>query len=228
MHSGIEYDMRVSTFPSRYGEYVTMHILRRSNFQLGFNKLGMPTEVHAGMEMCLQNYPSGLTLIAGPGGSGITTTAYAALFKLNSVEQKILTLEALPEYNLPGLAQNWYGGPKRSSLAETLRLLPLMDVDTLFLGDINTPEALLSAAEVAFSGKRVLATMAAEDNEHGALAAVSDRHFFRKRAGVGTGADTIRALLGSSGKTGKTRHSAAANPSGRPGTEIGTPHLWRL
>jgi type IV pilus assembly protein PilB len=164
-HNGKDYDLRVSTLPSRHGENLTMHIGDKSAAFLGFNKLGLSALVHARLEE-LMNYPSGLILLAGPSGSGITTTAYSALFKLNSIEKKIMSLESIPEHNFPGIAQCYYGygGHYKSSFSETLRLLPLMDVDTLFLGDINTQETLSGAAEAALTGNRVIATMAAENS----------------------------------------------------------------
>ena len=64
---------------------------------------------------------------------------------------------------MPGLAQSYYGARYKTSLSEILRLLPQMDVDTLFMGDINAPEAMSGAVETALSGKHVIATMAAQD-----------------------------------------------------------------
>lgn len=161
-HGGTDYDLRVTTLPSSFGEHINIHIHNKSNILRGMNGLIMPPEVHDGVER-LSDSPSGLVLIAGPSGSGITTTAYTALHRLNSVERKIVTMEATPEYNMSGLAQSYYGAKYKVSLSETLRLLPQMDVDTLFMGDINAPEAMLSAVDVALSGKHVIATMAATD-----------------------------------------------------------------
>ncbi len=191
-HSSKDFDLRVTTMPSFYGENVTMHILKQSDALKGLNKLGFAPEVHAGIERCFDEHPSGLTLIVGPGSSGITTTAYSVLHRLNSVEQKIATLEALPEYRLGGIAQSYYAGPSPSSFSETLRLLPVMDVDTLFLGDINTPEALSHAAETAFSGKRVIATMAATDTSM-ALWRLSQMGVFAEKKPDG---EQARSLLG--------------------------------
>jgi type IV pilus assembly protein PilB len=140
-----------------------MRILDGRNARQGFSRLGMKDAEHFYTERLLLDHPSGLIVVAGPGGSGITTTAYNMLDRINEIAQNTVSLEAFPEYHLDGMYQSYYTGRLRSSFSETLLLLPLMDVDTVFLGDINTPEARSGAVEAALSGKRVIATMAADD-----------------------------------------------------------------
>ncbi|MES2465511.1 MAG: ATPase, T2SS/T4P/T4SS family [Armatimonadota bacterium] len=162
-YAGADYDFRVSTLPSSYGENVIIHILKQTESRKGLNHLGFGPPTQARLDSFLTEDPAGLLLVTGPGGSGITTTAYNMLWRINSFERKILALESLPEYNLDGVIHSYYGGHRLSTLSETLRLLPLMDVDTVFLGDVNTTESLSGAAETALRGKQVIATMAAED-----------------------------------------------------------------
>src|SRR6266851_9204485 len=101
---GHEIDFRVSTVPSLYGESVVLRVLDRSAVELDFGKLGLSDDIQQGLGHAL-NLPNGMVLVTGPTGSGKTTTLYAGLLQLNSVERNIITVEDPIEYQLAGINQ---------------------------------------------------------------------------------------------------------------------------
>ncbi|MDO8271829.1 MAG: ATPase, T2SS/T4P/T4SS family, partial [Gammaproteobacteria bacterium] len=97
-------DMRVSTLPGVHGESIVLRILDRSDTAVSLQQLGMP-EAILGIYQHLITQPHGMILITGPTGSGKTTTLYATLEKINSEQQKIITVEDPVEYQLEGITQ---------------------------------------------------------------------------------------------------------------------------
>ena len=89
---GKSVDLRVAVLPTIFGESVVMRILDRSNVQLDLDKIGM-REDDLRVFRQLINKPNGIVLVTGPTGSGKTTTLYAALNELNSIEDKLITTE---------------------------------------------------------------------------------------------------------------------------------------
>jgi type IV pilus assembly protein PilB len=99
-----DFDLRVSSLPTAFGEKVVMRILDKSSVLIGLEKLGLYPETQAQLlDMCHQ--PNGMFMICGPTGSGKTTTLYSVLNVINSVEKNLLTVEDPIEYQLPGLSQ---------------------------------------------------------------------------------------------------------------------------
>src|SRR5688572_31124481 len=97
-------DVRLSTMPVQYGESVVMRLLSRKSGLLSLDGIGMPAAMLKRFREILQR-SNGMALVTGPTGSGKTTTLYAALAELNSVEKKIITVEDPVEYRLPGVNQ---------------------------------------------------------------------------------------------------------------------------
>jgi len=99
-----QYDFRVSTLPSIYGEKIVLRILDKSSLSLGLNKLGFsPNTLDMFESIISRTY--GIILVTGPTGSGKSTTLYSVLHKLNTGDQNILTIEDPVEYELPGVTQ---------------------------------------------------------------------------------------------------------------------------
>ena len=101
---GKEVDLRVATVPSMHGESVVLRVLDRDAVALDFEKLGMSGQALETFLGILER-PHGILLVTGPTGSGKTTTLYTSLVRLNTGEQKILTVEDPIEYQLDGINQ---------------------------------------------------------------------------------------------------------------------------
>ncbi len=97
-------DVRISTMPTQYGESVVMRLLNQSGSFLTLDKLGMPADMLKRFREIIQR-SNGMVLVTGPTGSGKTTTLYAGLAEINTVDQKIITVEDPVEYRLPGINQ---------------------------------------------------------------------------------------------------------------------------
>jgi general secretion pathway protein E/type IV pilus assembly protein PilB len=99
-----EIDVRVSVIPMLHGEAVVLRLLDRSAMLLGLDKLGM-SEHDLRVTRVVLERPHGIILVTGPTGSGKTTTLYAGLSAINSIDQKIITIEDPIEYQLHGVNQ---------------------------------------------------------------------------------------------------------------------------
>ena len=97
-------DVRISTMPTQYGESVVMRLLNQSGSFLTLDKLGMPPDMLKRFREIIQR-SNGMVLVTGPTGSGKTTTLYAGLSEINTIDQKIITVEDPVEYRLPGINQ---------------------------------------------------------------------------------------------------------------------------
>ena len=97
-------DVRISTMPTQYGESVVMRLLNQSGSFLTLDKLGMPPDMLKRFREIIQR-SNGMVLVTGPTGSGKTTTLYAGLAEINTIDQKIITVEDPVEYRLPGINQ---------------------------------------------------------------------------------------------------------------------------
>ena len=91
-HTGKEYDMRVSSIPTPWGEKIVMRILDESSILIGLENLGFTEENQTQVDELISQ-PNGMFLSTGPTGAGKTTTQYAVLHKLNSIERNIITIE---------------------------------------------------------------------------------------------------------------------------------------
>ena len=155
-------DMRVSTLPGVHGESVVLRILDRSDTAVSLQELGMP-------EALLERYrslitqPHGMVLITGPTGSGKTTTLYATLEKINSEEQKIITIEDPVEYQLEGITQIQTNSAIGLGFAQGLRSIVRQDPDVLMVGEIRDHETADIAIESALTGHLVFSTLHTND-----------------------------------------------------------------
>jgi general secretion pathway protein E len=102
--AGRDLDIRVSTLPTSFGERVVMRLLDRSSTLYGLEELGLTGPTLKQFQQLIHQ-SHGIILVTGPTGSGKTTTLYAALSEINSVERNIITIEDPVEYQLPGIGQ---------------------------------------------------------------------------------------------------------------------------
>ena len=161
-HEGNDYDLRVSSLPTVFGEKVVMRILDQSSVMIGLNKLGMAGETQAQLESVIVQ-PNGMILSTGPTGSGKTTTQYSILNKINSVEKNIITIEDPVEYQLPGLSQVHVNRKAGLTFASAMRSFLRQDPDIIMVGEIRDLETAETAVQASLTGHLVLSTLHTND-----------------------------------------------------------------
>lgn len=153
-----EIPVRVSTFPTQYGEKIVLRLLYRNNSFEKLEKLGMEEKVYSLFKRAISQL-NGLVLVTGPTGSGKTTTLYAALDFLNTPEKNICTLEDPIEIRLSGIIQSQVDEKSGFTFSEGLRSLLRQDPDVIMVGEIRDEETAQIAANAALTGHLVLATL---------------------------------------------------------------------
>jgi type IV pilus assembly protein PilB len=159
---GKEYDFRVSTYPTIFGEKVVMRILDKSGALIGLNKLGFQPQTQAMLEELIEN-PYGIILSTGPTGSGKTTTLYSCLNKLNTIEKNIITIEDPIEYQLDGINQIQVNEKAGLVFSVGLRHIVRQDPDIIMVGEIRDRETAEIAINAALTGHLVLSTLHTND-----------------------------------------------------------------
>ena len=157
-----EFDFRVSTYPTIFGEKVVMRILDKSGTMIGLEKLGFPAEAKALYEDLIDN-PYGMLLVTGPTGSGKTTTLYSALAKLNTIERNIITIEDPIEYQLDGINQIQVNEKAGLRFDNGLRHILRLDPDIIMIGEIRDDKTAEIATQSALTGHLVLSTLHTND-----------------------------------------------------------------
>jgi len=161
-HVGKEYDLRVSSIPTPFGEKIVMRILDKSSVMLGLQKIGFTEENQVKIEE-LVTQPNGMFLCTGPTGSGKTTTQYSVLNKLNTVGVNIITAEDPVEYQLNGIAQVQMNRKAGLTFATALRAFLRQDPDIIMVGEMRDLETAEIAIEAALTGHLVLSTLHTND-----------------------------------------------------------------
>jgi type II secretory ATPase GspE/PulE/Tfp pilus assembly ATPase PilB-like protein len=160
-------DFRVSVMPSAHGEDVVIRILDKESISEQFTELkldilGMPEEELKRFRKYIRE-PYGMVLVTGPTGSGKTTTLYAALSEIRSVEDKIITIEDPVEYQLSGITQIPINEKKGLTFARGLRSILRHDPDKIMVGEIRDPETAQIAIQSALTGHLVFTTVHANN-----------------------------------------------------------------
>ena len=153
-----EVDIRVSTFPTIYGEDVVLRILDRRRTALKLESLGIAPDDLALLRQVMQR-PNGLIPVTGPTGSGKTTTLYSALSELNTTESCIITLEDPVEYELETVRQSQINVRAGLTFASGLRSILRHDPDIILVGEIRDKDTLQIALSAALTGHLVLTTL---------------------------------------------------------------------
>ncbi|MDR7544990.1 MAG: type IV-A pilus assembly ATPase PilB [Armatimonadota bacterium] len=165
-------DLRVSTLPTMFGEKVVLRVLDQSSTQLGLTRLGFPTEVLHLWESAVSK-PHGMVLVTGPTGSGKTTTLYATLGKLNTLDRNIVTVEDPVEYQIPRINQVQVNPKAGLTFANGLRSILRQDPDIVMVGEIRDRETAEIAIQAALTGHLVLSTLHTNDSA-GAITRLTD------------------------------------------------------
>lgn len=159
---GRQFDFRVSTLPSVFGEKIVLRILDKGSVSVGLHKLGMLPETLEKFESLISR-TYGIILVTGPTGSGKSTTLYSVLSKLNSGEKNILTIEDPVEYELEGLTQVQINPRAGLTFPAGLRTMLRQDPDIAMIGEIRDAETATIATEAALTGHLVLSTLHTND-----------------------------------------------------------------
>ncbi len=159
---GHHIDLRVVTLPTVHGESVVVRILDKSNVVMDLDKLGMADHERIRFERAFhQAY--GAVLVTGPTGSGKSTTLYAALGNLNTIEKNIITIEDPVEYQLDGVTQVQVNPKAGLHFHTGLRSMMRADPDIIMVGEIRDRETAQIAVESALTGHLVLSTLHTND-----------------------------------------------------------------
>ncbi|WP_339691976.1 GspE/PulE family protein [Celeribacter baekdonensis] len=165
---GRQIDIRFSTLPTQFGESAVLRLLDRGSLTLDWRSLGYENDrVQEILKIIHQ--PNGIFLVAGPTGSGKTTTLYTALSELTSDEKKIITVEDPVEYAIEGINQVQVDPAIDMSFSRALRAILRQDPDVILVGEIRDEETAGIAVRAALVGRLVLSTIHTND----ALAAVT-------------------------------------------------------
>lgn len=151
-------DVRVATLPTLFGECVVMRILDRTAVKIDLQKLGFSPDVLEKIIVVI-NKPNGIMLVTGPTGSGKTTTLYACLNTLNTVDVKIITTEDPVELQIDQLVQCQVHEEIGLTFAACLRSILRQDPDIVMVGEIRDLETAQIAVEASLTGHLVLSTL---------------------------------------------------------------------
>jgi type IV pilus assembly protein PilB len=160
-------DFRVSVMPSVHGEDSVIRILDKESISEQFSELRLDILGFPDAELKrFRKYiaePYGMVLVTGPTGSGKTTTLYAALSEIKSIEDKIITIEDPVEYQLRGITQIPINEKKGLTFARGLRSILRHDPDKIMVGEIRDPETAQIAIQSALTGHLVFTTVHANN-----------------------------------------------------------------
>lgn len=155
-------DVRIATCPTQFGEAVVMRLLRQEGGMVSLDKLGMPPDMLKRFREIIRR-SNGMMLVTGPTGSGKTTTLYAALAEINTVEQKIITVEDPVEYRLHGINQVQVNENIDLTFSVVLRSALRQDPDVILIGEMRDEETAQIGLRAAMTGHLVLSTLHTRD-----------------------------------------------------------------
>ncbi len=155
---GKQFDIRVSSLPSIFGEKLVLRLLNKQSIILPLSSLGM-NEGEMSLISELAKRPYGMVLVSGPTGSGKTTTLYSLLNSINNKEKNIVTVEDPVEYELNGITQTAVNTRAGYSFATAIRHILRQDPDIIMIGEIRDLETAEIAIQAALTGHLVLSTI---------------------------------------------------------------------
>jgi type IV pilus assembly protein PilB len=151
-------DFRVSTFPTEFGEKVVMRILDQSQATVSLEDLGLAKSLLTDVRRFLEA-PYGIILIAGPTGSGKSTTLFSMLSEMDRETKNVVSLEDPVEYQIPGVAQSQVRPEIGYTFASGLRSILRQDPDVIMVGEIRDKETAQLAVQAALTGHLVFSTI---------------------------------------------------------------------
>jgi type II secretory ATPase GspE/PulE/Tfp pilus assembly ATPase PilB-like protein len=155
-------DIRVATVDTIDGEMAVMRVLDKSVSVLPLAKVGFLPDVQETYQNII-HAPWGILLIAGPTGSGKTSTLYASINQLDKDEKKIITIEDPVEYRFEGISQMQVNRQANITFATGLRAAMRLDPDIILVGEIRDQETASTAVQASLTGHLVLSSIHAND-----------------------------------------------------------------
>jgi type IV pilus assembly protein PilB len=155
-------DLRISTFPTSRGEKTVIRVLDTRTVSLNLEDLGFAEDILSTFQDGIRE-PNGIVLVTGPTGSGKSTTLYAALNAISSMENNICTVEDPIEYHLPLINQFQVQERVGLTFSKALRTLLRQDPDVIMVGEIRDEETARTAIQAALTGHLVFSTLHTND-----------------------------------------------------------------
>ncbi len=162
MLEGRKIDLRVSTFPATHGEKTVIRVLDTRAVSLNLEDLGFGEDVLNAFRQNIRA-PNGIILVTGPTGSGKSTTLYAALNAISSMENNVCTVEDPIEYHLPLINQFQVQAKIGMTFPKALRTLLRQDPDVIMVGEVRDEETARTAIQAALTGHLVFSTLHTND-----------------------------------------------------------------
>ena len=159
---GRKIDLRVSTFPTTRGEKTVIRVLDTRSVSLNLEDLGFAEDVLAPFREGIKA-PNGIVLVTGPTGSGKSTTLYAALNAISSMDNNVCTVEDPIEYHLPLINQFQVQEKVGLTFSKALRTLLRQDPDVIMVGEVRDEETARTAIQAALTGHLVFSTLHTND-----------------------------------------------------------------
>ncbi|MEC7288312.1 MAG: GspE/PulE family protein, partial [Verrucomicrobiota bacterium] len=157
-----ELDIRISTFPTMYGESVSLRLLNQKSKPLSMRELGLAKDEEKKLTHALST-PHGIILVTGPTGSGKSTSLTAFIRLINKPERRIITVEDPVEYEVPGVNQTQVHPEIGLTFAQSLRAVLRQDPDVIMVGEIRDRETADIAIRASLTGHLVMSTLHTND-----------------------------------------------------------------
>lgn len=159
---GKEFDFRVSTLPTVFGEKFVIRVLDKSSFHFTRADLGFTDADNAIVDKMLAR-PYGIVLLTGPTGCGKSTTLYSFLKEINDPSVNIVTVEDPVEFTMNGINQTQVNAKANMTFAAALRSILRQDPDKIMIGEIRDEETAEIAVRSAITGHMVFSTLHTND-----------------------------------------------------------------
>ncbi len=160
--AGRDVDFRVSTLPTTFGESVVLRVLDRASVSLDLDNLSLPTPIYDYIEETIVK-PNGIFIVTGPTGAGKTTTLYACLRRINTIDSKLLTAEDPVEYDVEGIMQIPVNEGIGLTFSRILRAFLRQDPDRILVGEMRDVETAQIAIQASLTGHLVFSTLHTND-----------------------------------------------------------------
>ncbi len=162
--TGITTDFRASFYVTVHGESIVLRISNQNSEIAKLSDIGMPPPILERFTREVLEAPSGVVIIAGPTGSGKTSTLYSCINQLNDENTSIVTAEDPVEIHVDGVCQCDVSPKLGRTFEDSMRQIARQDPDVIVLGELLDPSAAKCAIQAALTGHKVLTTFHSEDS----------------------------------------------------------------
>ncbi len=162
LHESRRIDFRLSTVPTRYGETLVLRILDPATLLIDLERLITWEPAYQAVRWMIEQ-PQGMVLVAGPTGSGKTTTIYSVMLRLKEGEINIVSIEDPIEYSIDGVTQVQVNEAAGVGFANSIRHFLRQDPDVIIVGETRDPSTAATAIEAALTGHLVFTSLHAND-----------------------------------------------------------------